>query len=357
MGIRSLFRLADSVEPVSDIRPRMNVGSWDPVGSLTQIVWTDLFGADAVPVTRAEAMAIPSVARGRHLIAGTLARIPLHATSDPPPGTDAETLDEQPAWLYRKDGRQSPWHRMLATADDLLFNGESLWAVERGTDGFPIRAAHVPYTLWDVDPDSMTVRVNGEPAPSGTVVHIPGAHDGILSYGKRTIRMGTAMDRAAVETAERPFRVELHNETDVELLDDEIDTLITRTRNALADNGGILYTSRGVSARLHQSAAEHLLIEGRNANAVDVARMLGIPAALLDSNAGGTSMTYTNTRDKLAEFVDFGLGMYMGAISARLSMNDVTPRGTRIVFALEEAINAAATAAGLPATNSGEESA
>lgn len=356
MGLRDLFRLTDTLEPVTTYRPRLAVGSWDPVGSLTQVVWADLFGTDAIPVTRAEAMAIPAIARGRHLIAGTLARIPLKATSDPAdPDVDPANLEEQPAWLYRKDGRQSPWARMLYTADDLLFNGEALWAVERGTDGFPIRAVHVAYDLWDVDPDSMGIRVNGEPVAASAVVHIPGPHDGILGYGKRTIRMGTAMDRAAVETAERPFRVELHNETDVELLDEEIDALITRTRNALADNGGILYTSRGVSARLHQSAAEHLLIEGRNANAVDVARMLGIPAALLDSNAGGTSMTYTNTRDKLAEFVDFGLGMYMGAISARLSLNDVTPRGSRVAFALEEAINAAATAAGLPAPNEPEE--
>jgi hypothetical protein len=347
VGLRDVVRLSRSAAELeaaatvtTDATRTVGVASWEPRGNLEAIVWSELFDLTALPVNRAEAIALPPVARARHIL-GTIARIPLVELDE-----NGDELDPQPTWLRRDDSDVSPFHRTLATVDDHLFYGESLWALERGSDGYPLRATHVPWDQWDVDDAGRIVDLDGRPYPARSVAHIPGPHEGLLSFGARTIRQGTALAKAAGETARAPFRVELHNTSDLELDDAEISALITRARTALDQNGGILYTSRSVEAKVHPVNPEQLLIEGRNAVALDVARLVGLPAAVLDS-AGPSSMTYTNSPAKLAEAVDFGLGLYMAAITARLSLDDLTPRGRRVRFELETLLSPGATSSGV----------
>src|SRR5699024_9980910 len=126
-ALRTAARLGD---------PPLQIGSpWSTPATLETIVWPDLFGLDAVPLTRAEAMSVPAVKRARQIIAGTIARLPLDAD----PGT-------LPIWLDRTDEPVSAFHRMLWTVDDLLFYGWSLWRVDRGTTG-TIR--HAYRVRWD----------------------------------------------------------------------------------------------------------------------------------------------------------------------------------------------------------------
>jgi hypothetical protein len=95
----------------------------------------------------------------------------------------------------------------------------------------------------------------------------------------------------------------------------------------------------------------HLLESGRNAAAVDVARHASIPADLIDATVTESSLHYSTSRDNDRRFIDYGLGLYMSAISARLSQDDVTPRGQRVAFDLEEWLRGAAPAPGqAPAT-------
>jgi hypothetical protein len=80
----------------------------------------------------------------------------------------------------------------------------------------------------------------------------------------------------------------------------------------------------------------HLLESGRNAAAVDIARHASIPADLIDASVTESSLHYSTSRDNDRRFIDYGLGFYMSCISARLSQDDVTPRGQRVAFDLEE---------------------
>jgi hypothetical protein len=89
--------------------------------------------ATTAPVTRGMAMAVPAVAKARHLL--------LRRRATSPGVVPGPTKDpEQPLWMQRTDGDLSPFHRMLWTVDDLLFYGWSLWAAKRGapTDGSPL---------------------------------------------------------------------------------------------------------------------------------------------------------------------------------------------------------------------------
>lgn len=313
-------------------------------GQLTAIVWADLLGDEFAPVTRAAAMAIPAVARQRHLIAGSAARCPLVAMT-------GDTVDaNQPSWLYRTDSPVSVYHRTLWTVDDLIFYGWSLWTRTRaaGTT-FPLDAVRVPYERWSFDKTG-NVLVDNEPVKADDVILIPGAHEGIVNFGGSAIRRAIDNANAASTAARNPSAyLELHYTGEEPLKDTEIDALIARWAKARrGENGGVSYTGRNVELKEHGTHESHLLIEGRNADAVDMSRLVSSPAAMADATNAGASLTYETTDGRNGEFIDYGVSLYTDPIAARLSLDDCVARGHRVAFDFSTIRDLAAPSTGAP---------
>jgi hypothetical protein len=290
------------------------------------------------PVTRAEAMAVPAMARARHLIVGTGARLPLAVYRAGQP------LTEQPAWTRRTDGAQSPVARLAATLDDLLFHGESLWLAERDSEGNVTRAEHVPFEAWTVDADGYLDLLDHGRLDAQRAIHIPGLHEGICTFGADAIRGATATLTAAVDTARHPMRLELHDTGDYPMTRDERAELIADARAAMAASSGVIYTSPGLDSKMHTADAGALLVDGRESFAVDVARLAGVPSAMVDAHARGATMTYSTTADVVQSFLHLGLTLYLTPITARLSLDDVAPRGSEVRFELDAVLGAQALA-------------
>lgn len=350
MGIGRALRIVTATEKMG-IAQRDAPAAPTPVirspfteSQLTAIVWQDILGETTHPVTRAEAMAVPAVARARHVLCGFGARAILKAYRD-----EIE-LDDQPAWTYRTDAVTllPPYHRMLWTLDDLLFSGWSLWAVARGSDSDGAHvtdAARVPIDWWEFD-DEGFVSINDHPIPYDEVILIPGPHEGILNFGAVAVRHASRLMRAATISAETPIpNIELHDEGEVQLTEPERDALIAKWAEARRGaNGGVAYTSKGLKAIAHGQNNEHLLIEGRNAAAVDIARIASVPAAILDATLDKSSLTYETVEGRNGMLIDYGLQLYLDPIAARLSMDDVVPRGQRIGFDFADITSAAVPA-------------
>ena len=311
------------------------VEAWT-TGQLQSIVWADILGLDTLPLSRAEAMMVPAVARARHLICTTIAQLPLVAYR----GADELPPETQPVWMYGTDTIQSPYQRMLWTLDDILFFGASLWqVVATATNGdrmLPSRMLRVPYDSWDVNTAGQVVDLDGQPYPADQVVLIPGPHEGILAFGQRALRTAALLERSVVDVAASPFRLELHQITSDVLTTEEIAAFVASARRALSENHGVLFTNPAIETKAHGQAAEQLLIEGRNASAVDAARLCNIPAAMVDANAAGASLTYETAAGRNQQFVDYSLRSYMQPVAARLSQDDILPRGQRAQFDLTD---------------------
>jgi hypothetical protein len=292
---------------------------------LRAIVWAELTGQEATPLTRPGAMMLPPVARHRHLICGTGARCPLVALDA------AGARQDTPRWATRTDRELHPYHRMLWTLDDLIFGGWSVWLAERGAGDQLLHADRIAPERWETDPIGR-VLVDGEHKSSEELILIPGPHEGILSFGADAIRRSIDNARAASNAARNPAAyLELHYDGDEPLTDPEIDALIARWAKARrGENGGVAYTGKGMTVLEHGTHESHLLIEGRNADAVDAARMISNPAAMADAEAG--SLTYETAEGRNGQFLDYGASLYMDAVAARLSMDDVVPAGQRIAF-------------------------
>lgn len=316
--------------------------------TLNAVVWADLVGGDAL-LTRSNAIAIPAMARQRHLLCGTIARCPVWVLG---PGEQLPELGDtaawealyarQPSWTQRTDRDVSPYHRMLWTVDDLIFHGWSLWRAERGYAaggglGELLSAERIPAERWEVDPVDR-VLIDGEYANADEVIVIPGPHEGVLNFGNRALKRTIDNLDAAANAARNPSAyLELHYTGDADLTDAQIDTHVRRWAAARrGENGGVAWTNKVLELKEHGTHESHLLIEGRNADAVDVSRLVSSPAAMADATNAGASLTYETTEGRNGEFIDYGVGLYMDAIAARLSMDDIVPRGRRTRFDTSE---------------------
>lgn len=338
MGLRRALRLVDSVDRVEAAGvplPAPQIGSQTFPGpfpqdrtSINAIVWNDLTGGAVLPCTRSQAMSVPAIAKARHVVAPKVAGYPLTALREDTPVTP------QPTWTYRTDDGVSPWHRMVWTVDDLIFTGWSLWAVSRGADGVVLNASRIGRDRWSFG-DNGEVLIDKAPVTNARdVVLIPGPHEGICTFGTTTIRHAMELlANAAVAGRVGAPQIDLHYTGDTQLDDETIDSMIQRWVDArLGRNGGVGFTNKLVEARELGRTDPALLVEGRNAAAVDCARLVGVAAGMIDATAPKASLNYETQAGRGLEHTEYGVDPYMEAIEARLSMDDVVPRGQRIAF-------------------------
>ncbi len=323
--------------------PVPQLGSPYPMdrSSLQTIVWADLLDAAGFGMTRAEAMSVPAIAKARHVVAPQVAGTPLRVfrfSRDPENVDDMGTDTELPAptWLTRTNTGVSPWHRMLWTVDDLIFGGWSLWSATRGYANALLTADRIDSSRWGFNAKGQ-VEVDGQLVPADSVILIPGPHEGICTFGRVTIRHARQLLAAAAVAGQTPAaNLDLHN-TGEDMTDDEIDDLIARWATARAgEHGGVSYSSAALEVRELGRVEPSVMIDGRNAAAVDCARLVGVAAAMVDATAPKASLNYETTQGRGLEHTEYGVEPYMQAIEARLSLDDVVPAGQRVRFDITE---------------------
>jgi len=340
VGIRTALKLVESGEALAR-QQSTGTGVVSPFQTAgpTKLVWSDILGTESQFFTRAEAMTLPAVVKGRAVIAGQIAPLPLVALDA------AAVLAEQPSWLQRTDGVLSPWHRMLWTVDDLIFAGWSLWGVERednAEDGAILTAARIPLEWWALDDDGGIIINDGSgpvDAQAHEVILIPGPSEGLLEFATRSLRGAVLLEDAWVKRSRNPIPlVELHENVAGYLDDvDDVEGLISDFVAAREDvNGMVSFTPHNITLIAHGETAPQLAIEGRNFVKVDVANFLNLPAAALDGSLSTASLTYSTQEGARNEIADYSIAYWAGAIEARFSQDDVTPPGTRIRFDLAQ---------------------
>lgn len=305
---------------------------WAPSSDLNRIVAEDIFGQDLPVNTRSAAMRIPAISRGRNLIVSTIAGIPLAAATAAGPAVT-------PQWMSNSVDGTSPQHRLAWTIDDLIFYGWSCWWRENyaaSDGGFPRAVSRVNQGEWSVDDGHVLVR--GTEAKPNEVILIPGFHEGILTFGVDTLADARDLYAIVRQRLRTPApQLNLHQVSGTGLTDDEIDKLIDRWATArIGGKGGVSFTSEHVEVQELGANEGQLLIEARNAASLDLARVIGVTAGLIDATAPKASLNYETTTGRNQEFVDRDLRLYMEPIRARLSLDDVMPHGQRATWDLTD---------------------
>jgi portal protein len=284
-------------------------------------------GALAPRISRSEALQVPAVLRSRNLIAGTLARLPVHLRNKQ---REIVSGSEAPTTLFDQIDPDVPNVVTLAnTYEDLLFESESLWRItEKNFSGFPTFCEHIDHRRWGVGSNGLYI--DGYKQADDAVIRFYSPNPPLLVHAARAIRTCLVLDLTATNYANWPIplgyftpREGMRPRENAEAIEGLLDKWEeARSRRVWG------YVGAAWEAKQLQFNAEQIQLKDQRQHAVlEIARAAGVDPE--DLGVSTTSRTYQNAEQRRLDLLDFTLAHYMAALEERLSMGDVTPRGWR----------------------------
>jgi HK97 family phage portal protein len=329
------FPQVQSAKPqkVSDVQAALT-----PV-QISDSVYNILGGA--TNTTRQLAMSVPSVARARNIICGTIGSLPLTT-------------------FNRITGQYVDPHRVINQPDPrvagfVIYNwlAEDIWLYGAGygqvlemyssTDGGRVRA-------WTrVSPDRVTVdtdfrntviesyKVDGMAVPNsgvGSLIRFDGPDEGLLHRAGKTVAAAVYLENAAVNYAKEPAPSMVLKSNGTNLTAERISALLSAWKTARQSRSTAFLNADVNLEQFGFDPKSMQLAEARQYVALELARACGIPAYFL--SAEQTSMTYSNAVTERRSLVDFSLRPILKAIEERLSLPDFVPNPVMVRFALDD---------------------
>ena len=293
------------------------------------------------PIDRQLAASVPAVSQCVQLIKGTIAGIPLEVYNS----KTGEELDIFPAWVNQPDSRAPRSVTIAWTVDSLIYYGVAYWQVDSvfADDGRPASFKYIQNSRVSTKLDPMSQEidyymVNGTRVPDsgiGSLVTFQGFDQGLLLKGQRTINSAVAFEQAIAVAMTSPQPTGYLKNTGADLPENMIQGLLNTWKNARQTRSTAYLTSTLEYVPTSYSPAEMTYNDSAEELAAQIARMLNIPAAMINAEHNRSS-TYQNVLDQRKEFMAYSLAPYINAIEDRLSLDDITPRGTVIRFAVDE---------------------
>ncbi|CAM3212758.1 hypothetical protein PSET11_03039 [Arthrobacter ulcerisalmonis] len=300
-------------------------GILSPTAALAPVIFPDIDTSN-FPVSVAEAMQVPAVARAIHLFSGISSRFTL------------DSDDNSTPWLAEGYGFVTPQLRIALTIHDLIFYNCSLWQVERDENGNITAAQHVSRERWGVDAQS-AVKIDDKVVNPVDIIFFSGLvpGNGFLDSARSSVRQYTSISRTINNRAAVAEPVTLVSETvaGAENTKEEVQDAMDDLRDSLtANRGGMVYVPYGISIEGFGASdnANTFMSSARNAIRLDLSNHLNIKAELLEGAADGSSDTYSSTLQNKSELLELSIKSFTEPIADRLSLADVTNPGTRVRF-------------------------
>lgn len=338
MGVFSGLKIRRDQQAVADgiqasifqLRDPSNMPYASPwqTSQLQRWVYEDIFG-EIPETTRDACMRIGAFARARNLICTSIGKLPLVEV-------DASTQTPLGAahWMTHTGDGSTPQARMVWTVDDLMFYGQSCWWRDKAGTEEETRS-RLNLEDWEIDSDKRQILVNGSPAGPNEIMLFTGFHEGVLRYGREVVRDTRKLYEIVRGRLKNPVPMLNLQQTDGrDLTDVEIDKLIERWAAARnGENAGVSFSNKYIKPEALGGGDDGaLLIESRNAAAVDAARIIGVSAGQIDATTPKASLNYETQAGRNEEFTDLDLDLYLEPIAARLSLDDSCAPGHRVAF-------------------------
>ena len=286
-------------------------------------------------ITRKEAMTVPSVARARNLICGTVASIPLEYYKK----STGEVI-APPRWINQLSKTQPSFVTLAWIVDSLMMFGVAyLLVTERyAEDGRPASFECVANNRVTFTTDVMGIMieqyyVDASPISMNDIITIQGFDEGILERGSRTIQSAIDVERAAAVNSANPQPAGFLHNTGADLPAAEVQGLLAAWKRSRQNNSTAYLTSTLSYNPVAFSPKDMLYNEAIQNLSTQVARLCNVPAYYLSADQN-TTMTYANVQDERKQFFALSLQPYIEAIQTRLSMDDVSTVGHEVRFAV-----------------------
>ena len=294
-----------------------------------------LYNAIIPRVSRHDAMTVPSVARARNLICGTVASIPLEYYNK----RTGEVM-AAPRWINQLSKSQPSFVTITWIVDSLMMYGVSyLLVTERyAEDGRPSAFEWIANTRVTFTTDLYGIHVtqyyiDASPIDMNDIVTIQGFDEGVLDRGGRTIQAAIDVDRAAAVNSANPQPAGFLKNSGADLPASEVQGLIAAWKRARQNNSTAYLTSTLDYNPVSFSPKDMMYNEAVQNLSTQIARVCNVPAYYLSADQN-TTMTYANVQDERKQFYALSIEPYIQAIQSRLSMDDISTAGHEVRFAV-----------------------
>jgi HK97 family phage portal protein len=281
-----------------------------------------------VPVTNDSAMRHATVWACTRLIAGTVGQMPLNAVEMR--GGLATPVDK-PALLQSPSDvlPTSAWVEALTVA---LLQGNAFGLITAyGSDGLPVKIELL--NVDEVEPrweNGPIYRYRGKDHrrfPDGDMWHVPafappGSFVGLspVAYAKQAISLGLAAEKFGAQYFGEGGVPSAILSTEQPVTQEQADTIKGRFMNAVKGRrepavlgGGVKYEAISVAPN------ESQMLETQMFSAEQVCRIYGVAPEMVGVASKGSTVTYANRDQRVADFLAFGLGPWLNRIEEALS--------------------------------------
>lgn len=287
-------------------------------------------------ITRKEAMSVPSVARARNLICGTVASIPLEYYK-----TSTGEVIAPPRWIKQFSKTQPSFVTLTWIVDSLAFYGVAYMLItERySEDGRPASMEWIANNrvTFTTDVEGIMIKqyyLDAAPIDMNDIITIQGFDEGVLERGARTIQAAVDVERAAALNSAQPQPAGYLKNSGADLPPAEVQGLLAAFKRARQNNSTAYLTSTLDYSPVSFSPKDMMYQDAIRSLSTQVARMMNVPAYLLSSE--DNTMTYSNVQDERKQFYSLSIEPYIQAIQTRLSMDDISTSGHEVRFAVHD---------------------
>jgi Phage portal protein len=336
VGLRRALGLLDASNDIASVIPEtgsptpVRVAAAAPVAGSDPLT-TAIARSFTESVVMSEALAIPSVRKAVHVIAGTISTFALAAWAGT---TKLAPEDRRTSWLAQPDPDTTAQAMLRRTVSDLIWRDRAFWRVLPGGrfvgSGLP---AQFRYTSADrvtplTDPDDVDHiagwLLDGVKVERADLVVFDGAGiGGLRQFGWPLLELYSQLMAAAGRYAAAPLpTMELHN-TGADMSTAEIAELLTAWETARQSHATAYTNSVLETKTFGWSAKETQLVEAREEAALEVARLFGLPAQALDAPVAGSNLTYANVLEARKDRLE-ALRPWMAVLESGLSIDDRT---------------------------------
>jgi hypothetical protein len=283
---------------------------------------------------RNAAMSVPTLARGRDLMASVIGSTKLCMYREMWNEDERQMSEEElapRAWLRQPDPAIPYSTFMSWLLDDLFFYGRGfLYISSRTQDGFPASFTRLPASMVQTMDQSGPVWF----APSNEVYFQGGMIDpkdlvqfispiqGIVYQSTNAVQTALKLEASRYRNAESSLPSGVLRQTGGEPL----------SAQELAETAALNEFIEYMETKALPD--NMLMIESANYQALEMCRLGNIPPYLAGVNIG--SYSYQNARSAREDLYIFGARLYMDCVAQTLSMNNVLPRGTYVKFDIDE---------------------
>lgn len=304
-----------------------------------------LYEITGTTVSRQQSMALPSVARARNIISGTIAALPLKRWNKNT-GRELPPVEFQ----YQPDPSTSRIVTYSWIIDSMLFYGGAfVYVLSVAGNG------RVKQFRW-IDPLRVGVQtditgtiveyytLDGERVPMngvGSLKYIPAFDEGLLNRSAEVILTASELQSAAKRASQEPTPTVVLKNSGVELPAGRVAELLDawkqarRTRSTAFLNSALDVETIGFNPRDQQLVEARIFTTG-----TEIARAVGLPSWYL--NAEANSMTYSNVESERRNLIDFSLKPYMTALQDRLNMPDFSEPSSEFRFDVSDFLRSSA---------------